>query len=97
MRIIARRTLVEYWTIHPDSKEPLKSWFKEAEASNWETPDDIKKKYCTASFLNSNRICFNIGGNKYRLIVKINYDFHVVYIRFIGTHSEYNRINVETI
>lgn len=97
MRIIARSTLVEYWRNHPNSKDSLESWFKETETANWSSPDEIKQRYRSASFLNSNRVCFNIGGNKYRLIVKINYDFHIVYIRFIGTHAEYDKINAETI
>lgn len=97
MRIIARKTLIVYWKKHPDTKEPLEAWYKETEYADWTTTDDIKKRYCTASFLTDNRICFNISGNKYRLIVKINYKFHIVYIRFVGTHAEYNKINAEVI
>ncbi|WP_428769571.1 type II toxin-antitoxin system HigB family toxin [Treponema sp. HNW] len=97
MRIIARKTLAEYWIKHPSVKSQLQSWFKETEKSDWQGPDDIKKRYPSASFLADNRVCFNIGGNNYRLIVKINYDFHIVYIRFIGTHAEYDKINAGTV
>jgi len=97
MRIIARSTLAEFWLNHPTAKEPLEAWYKETEKASWETPDDIKKRYPSASFLVDNRVCFNISGNNFRLIVKVNYKFHIVYIRFVGTHAEYNKINAETI
>jgi mRNA interferase HigB len=70
---------------------------EETENADWTTPDDIKKRYSTASFLADNRVSFNIAGNKYRLIVKVNYRFHMVYIRFVGTHAEYSRIDAEVI
>jgi len=97
MRIIAKKTLVEYWIQHPAIKEQLAAWYKETEYANWTTPDDIKKRYCSASFLEDNRVCFNIAGNNYRLIVKVNYKFHIVYIRFVGTHAGYSKINAEVI
>lgn len=97
MRIIARKTLVDYWTNHPSAKNQLEAWFKETELSNWENPSDIKKRYPSASFLADNRVCFNIAGNSFRLIVKINYKFHIVYIRFIGTHSEYDKIDADKV
>lgn len=97
MRIIARSTLVDFWINHPTSKEPLEAWYKETERADWKNTEDIKIRYQSASFLGDNRVCFNISGNHYRLIVKINYAYHVVYIRFIGTHSEYDKINAETI
>jgi len=76
---------------------PLTAWYAEALKVQWSTPQDIKTHYKTASFLADNRVVFNIGGNKYRLIVKINYVYGMVYIRFIGTHAEYDKINAEEI
>lgn len=97
MRIIARRTLVQFWEREPQSETALKDWYKKAEKSMWQSPADIKAQYRSASFLADNRVVFNICGNHYRLIVKINYHFGIVYIRFVGTHAEYDRINAETI
>ena len=97
MRIIAIKKLKEFWTKHPDSEQPLRAWYKETEIADWKKPNDIIKLYRTASILSSNRVVFNIKGNDYRLITTINYDYKVVYIRFIGTHKEYDRINAEDI
>lgn len=97
MRIIARSTLVEFWKNHSTSKEQLEAWYKETEKADWKSTEDIKRRYPSASFLEGNRVCFNISGNNFRLIVKINYEHHMVYIRFVGTHAEYNKINAETI
>ena len=97
MRIIARRTLREYWEKHPTAEQSLKSWFKEASVASWSTPNDVKLRYRHASFLPNNRVVFNIGGNKYRLIVQINYDFKIVYIRFVGSHAAYNKVDAEAI
>ena len=97
MRIIARSALINFWSNHPTAKEPLEAWYKETEFADWKTPEDIKRRYPSASFLANNRVCFNICGNNFRLIVVVKYQFHIVYIRFIGTHAEYNKINAETI
>ena len=97
MRIIARRTLREFWEKHRPAEQPLKSWYREAAQAAWQGPDDIKRRYRHASFLKGNRVVFNIDGNKYWLVVHMNYAFRVVYIRFVGTHSEYDRIDPETI
>ena len=97
MRIIARKTLKEFWDKHPDAEQPLRAWYKAAEAAHWETPADVKAAYANASILKDNRVCFDIGGNKYRLIVKINYAYRVIYIRFVGTHADYDRIDANTI
>ena len=97
MRIIARRALRDFWKRHPDSEQPLKAWFAEAQAAHWSSPQVIKRRYRHASFVADNRVIFNIGGNKYRLVVHVNYGLSVVYIKFIGTHSEYDRIDPETI
>ena len=79
------------------AEQPLKSWYREASQARWKTPEDIKSRYQHASFLKSNRVVFNIGGNKYRLIVSVNYEFRVLYIRFVGTHAEYDLIDPEHI
>ena len=97
MRVFARSTLADFWRSHADSEQPLKAWFAEAETSAWKSPADIKGLYPAASLLADNRVVFNIKGNHYRLIVKINYDYGQVFIRFIGTHSEYDRIDATTI
>ena len=97
MRVIARRTLRDFWEQYSDSEQPLKAWFAEAQAAEWNAPQAIKDQYRSASFVGDNRVIFNIGGNKYRLIVHVNYDFGIVYIKFIGTHSDYDRIDPETI
>jgi len=97
MRIIARRTLRDFWGKHPTAAGPLKSWYREASHAAWDGPEAVKLRYRHASFLKGNRIIFNIGGNKYRLVVHVNYTFNVLYSRFIGTHAEYDRINPETI
>lgn len=97
MRIIARRTLREFWELHPDAEQPLKAWFAEASGATWETPQAIKDQYRHASFVADNRVIFNIGGNKYRLVVHVNYDFGIVYIKFVGTHGEYDKIDPEKV
>ena len=97
MRIIARRTLREYWQQHADAEQPLRAWYAEAKAAVWASPTDIKARYASASILANNRVIFNIGGNKYRLVVAIRYDLEIIYIRFIGTHAEYDKIEAATI
>jgi len=97
VRVIAKRTLRNFWTRHKDSEQQLKSWFKEAEDALWKGPSEIKMDYPSASFLADNRVVFNIKGNKYRLVVKINYSYKIVWIRFVGSHSEYDKINANKI
>ena len=97
MRVIAKKILREFWEKHNDSEEQLKTWFKEASRANWKSPSDIKAEYTKASILKSRRVVFNICGNKYRLIVEINYDRQWVFIRFIGTHGEYDKIDADKI
>jgi mRNA interferase HigB len=82
---------------HPDSEQALKAWYQEAEHASWKGPKDIKKDYPSASFLADNRVVFNIRGNKYRLIVRINYSYSMVWIRFVGTHAQYGRIDAAKI
>ncbi|MDP1726339.1 MAG: type II toxin-antitoxin system HigB family toxin [Bacteroidota bacterium] len=97
MRVIARKTLREFWIVHNDCEQALKSWYDETTIARWNGPKDIKQDYPSASFLEGNRVVFNIKGNKYRLIVKINYKFGMLWIRFIGTHAEYDRIDATKI
>lgn len=98
MRIISRSTLRLFWEKHPDAEQPLRAWHAEAERARWEDPSDIKAQYQTASFLAGNRVVFNIKGNTYRLIVAIKFKpFYVVYVRFVGTHREYDRVDAATV
>jgi len=97
MRIISRRILREFWEKHPDASVPLQTWFHDVERADWNGPADIKAVYRNASFLANNRVVFNIKGNHYRLVVVVVYQHSVVYIRFVGTHEEYDRIDAATI
>ena len=97
MRIIKLSDLKDFWEQHSDAEQSLKAWYAEAKAADWKEPSDIKSHYRTASILKDSRVVFNISGNKYRLVVKINYRFSVIYIRFIGTHKEYDAIDAEAI
>lgn len=97
MRVITRGTLREFWEKHPDSEEALQAWYGDAERAQWETPADIRTVYQSASFLASNRVVFNIRGNRYRLVTQIHYNTQIVYIRFVGTHAEYDRTDALTI
>lgn len=97
MRIIAKRTLRDFWRRHPDAEGPLKAWYSEARQADWQQPQDVKDRFARASIVGGNRVVFDIGGNNYRLVVKINSPYRVVYIRFVGTHAEYDRIDVEHI
>lgn len=98
MRIIARKTLRTFWEAgHADAEQPLKVWFNIASKANWQSPAAIKQQFRSASFVQDNRVIFNIAGNKYRLVVKINYAYRVIYIRFVGTHAEYDKINVNEV
>lgn len=97
MRVIAKRTLREFWEKHADCEEQLKSWYHEVDSAFWKSPNEIKRDYPSASILADNRVVFNIKGNNYRLIVKINYEYGLVWIRFIGTHAEYDKVNANEI
>jgi mRNA interferase HigB len=96
VRIIARRVLWEFWERHPDAEQPLRAWFHDAQMADWRTPADVKRLYASARIVGGNRVVFNIGGNKYRLVVAVNHTFRVCYIRFLGTHQAYDRVDVET-
>lgn len=97
MRVVSRLKLIQFWQLHPDAKPALDAWFKEAEHTSWQSPNDIKERYRSADFLADNRVIFNIKGNSYRLVAKIHYNTGVVYIRFVGTHAEYDKIDAEKI
>ena len=97
MNIISKRGLVQFYEKHPQAKTPLEVWHQDAKKAEWKTPDDIKKVYSSASFLEDNRVVFNIKGNDYRLIVHIDYLRKIVRVKFIGTHSEYDKINAKEI
>jgi mRNA interferase HigB len=99
MRVIAKSTLVKFWG-QPDcgdSKGPLQSWHDEAVKARWKTPQHIKAQYSSASFCGNNRVVFNIAGNKYRLVVEMQYQAGIVWVKFIGTHARYDQINVESV
>ena len=97
MRIISRKALREFWEKHPDSEQSLRAWYANVKRAAWKTPSDVKTVYRNASFLANNRVVFNIKGNRYRLVAAINYQYSVIYIRFVGTHQEYDKINAATI
>jgi mRNA interferase HigB len=97
MRVIAKKTLRDFWERFPDAEEPLLAWFREVEDADWDSPARVKDKYRSASIVGNDRVVFNIRGNTYRLLVRIRYDKRIVYIRFVGTHAEYDRIDVSEV
>lgn len=97
MRIVSRKKLREFWEQHPDARQPLQAWYADVKQAHWKTPADIKTVYRNASIVANNRVVFNIKGNTYRLVVAVQYQYSIVYIRFVGTHQAYDRIDVATI
>jgi mRNA interferase HigB len=97
MRIISRKTLKDFWEKHASAEQPLKAWFHETKAADWKSFADIKARYSSADALPGNRAVFNIKGNTYRLIVRIHFNTGIVFIRFVGTHAEYDKIDATTI
>jgi mRNA interferase HigB len=100
MRVIAKRTLRRFWEDHPRNRAargPLEDWHSQVQRADWATPAELKAQFRNASILGHGRVVFNVGGNKYRLIVQINYPYRVVYIRFVGTHAEYDAIDPESV
>lgn len=99
MRIIAFRTLREFWerAEYSDSENSLRSWYYEAKSANWKNANDLKWQYKNASIIGEGKVVFNIKGNTYRLVVSIDYEFQVIFIRFIGTHKQYDKIDAKTI
>ena len=97
MRILSRKTLRDFYETHPDAKAALESWFQETADARWNGPLDIKRRYPSADILQGNRFIFNIRGNTYRLIVKIHFSTGIVFIRFVGTHAQYDKVDATTI
>jgi mRNA interferase HigB len=99
MRVIAKSTLKKFWeqSAYRDAQGPLESWYEEAIKSDWSSPQAVKSQYGSASICNNNRVVFNIGGNKYRLVVEMQYRAGIAWVKFIGTHAQYDKINVENI
>ena len=97
MHVISVKKLREFWHAYPEAEQALKAWKTEAEQAEWDTPDEIKQRYRSADFLVDNRVVFNIKGNNFRLVVKIHYNTGIIYIRFVGTHAEYDKIDSERI
>ena len=93
MRVISVKALREFWIDHPDSEQALRTWEQHVSRASWRTPDDIKRDFATASFLSNNRVVFNIRGNTYRLVTIVAYRTAIIYIRFIGTDAEYDKID----
>lgn len=89
--------LREFWKKHPDAEVPLRSWYAEASRAPWRSPSDIKAAHCTASFLPNNRVVFNVKGNNYRLVVAVHYNRGLMFVRFVGTHRQYDRIDATQI
>lgn len=96
MNVIAVRTLRKFWTSHRDAEQPLRAWYAEARAANWEKPQDIKDRFPSVDFI-EDRVVFNIKGNTYRLIVAVHFPTQIVFIKFIGTHAEYDKIDAATV
>lgn len=97
MRIVAVGTLRDFWAKHRDAEQALRAWYTEASSAQWRAPQDILVRFRGADVLPNHRVVFNIKGNQYRLVVKIHYNTGIVYIRFVGTHNEYDGIDAETI
>ena len=97
MRIVSKKALRDFWKRHPSAEGPLLAWYREAERADWATPAKIKDMYRNASIIGDSRVVFNIKGNTYRLVVKINYPYRIIYIRFVGTHAEYDAIDAEEV
>ena len=97
MRIIAKRQLRAFWEKHPSAEAPLLAWYREVQHEDWDSPAKVKQKFRNASFAKDSRVIFNIKGNDYRLVVRINYPARIVYVRFVGTHAEYDVIDGEDV
>ncbi len=97
MCVISKAVLIAFWIRHPAAKQALQTWFEDATHAQWKTPQDIKLRYSSASFVAANRVVFNIKGNEYRLVVAVAYRFAALYVKFVGTHAEYDAINAATV
>lgn len=97
MKIVAVGTLRDFWEKHPDAEQSLKAWYDEARAATWASPAEVKARYGNASIVGKNRVVFNIKGNSYRMIVAVAYKFQAIYIKFIGTHAEYDKVDAASV
>ena len=100
MRVISKQTLRRFWegaSGRDDARRALEAWHREARRAAWRSPQDIKRQYASASVLKGSRVVFNICGNRYRLVVRINFSLQIVFIRFVGTHVQYDAIDAETV
>ncbi|MBN9220468.1 MAG: type II toxin-antitoxin system HigB family toxin [Mesorhizobium sp.] len=98
MQVLSKKTLRDFWTTHNQAEGPLSAWFLAVSKANWDGPADIKAAFGTnADFVGDNRVIFDIGGNKFRLIVHVSYKFHRVLIKFVGTHKQYDKIDPESV
>ncbi len=97
MHVIAKKALREFWEKHPKAKVSLQDWWSTTTKAEWKTPQDIRNVYRTADFIADSRVIFNIGGNSYRLVVRVSYEYQRVMIKFVGTHAEYDKIDAETV
>ena len=93
MRVFAKKILREFWQKYPDSEEQLKPWFQEAEKGNWPNPNYVKDEFPKSRLISGNRVIINIRGNNYRLVIRVNYKYGMIWIRFVGTHKEYDKID----
>ena len=97
MRVIALGTLRDFWRRHPSAEVPLRSWYAEASRAKWKSPADVKQAHRSASFVAGDRVVFNVKGNDYRLIVAMRYRSQIIYVRFVGTHAEYDQVDAATV
>lgn len=97
MRVISRKRLIDFYLDHPDAKSHLESWFHEARAADWKTSSEVKQRYPSSSMVGSDRVVFDVCRNRYRLVVRIDYRCGIVFVRFLGTHADYDRIDVREI
>ena len=97
MRVLAKKILREFWDLYPETEQQLKSWFQEAVKNEWPNPNFVKNAFPNARLISDNRVIFNIKGNQFRLVIKVNYKYQMVYVRFIGTHEEYDQIDATKI
>ena len=97
MRVIAKRTLRQFWEQYPDAQGPLEAWHSETVKARWKNPQQIKEQFGSASILKGGRVVFNIGGNKYRLVLAMDYRRQACYVKFVGTHRQYDAIDAESV
>jgi len=97
MRIIAKRTLRTYWESEPRAEQPLKAWYSIAKKADWSSPADVKATFGNASIVGNDRVVFNVGGNRFRLILRFDYEHRIGFVRFVGTHAEYNAVDASSV